>query len=452
MARLKSVFVCQYCGYESPKWMGRCPGCDEWNTMEEKVTGKKIHQRDPLGTVNNKPVPISGVSLAEEIRISTGITELDRVLGGGIVKGSLVLVGGDPGIGKSTLLLQLAGRMPPTQRTLYISGEESLLQVKLRAERLGINSNNVLLLGETNIDLILGSIEEYDIDMIVVDSIQTMYTPEVSSAPGSVSQVREVTGRLLRMAKAAAIPVFIIGHVTKQGAIAGPKVLEHIVDTVLYFEGEKYHSYRVVRSVKNRFGATDEIGVFEMKGKGLVEVLNPSEFMLQGRPEGVPGTAVICSIEGTRPMLMELQALVSLSNLNMPRRMATGIDYNRLCMLMAVIEKRLGMQIQGQDAFVNVVGGLRIDEPAADLGIVTAIASSFRDIPIERDTVIIGEVGLTGEVRGINSIERRIVEATKIGFRHCIIPKNNLGQLRETTVRITGVSNLSEALDVALKK
>ncbi len=452
MAGLKSVFICQHCGYESPRWMGRCPGCDEWNTMAEEFVDKRAKRGDVIPSGNSKPMPISAVNLSEEIRVSTGITELDRVLGGGIVKGSLVLVGGDPGIGKSTLLLQLAGSVSPAQKTLYISGEESLLQLKLRSERLGINSRNILLFGETNMDLILKQIKIMDADMIVVDSIQTMYTPEVSSAPGSVTQVREVTGRLLRIAKTTAVPIFIIGHVTKQGAIAGPRVLEHMVDTVLYFEGERHHSYRVIRSVKNRFGSTDEIGVFEMRNQGLTEVLNPSEFMLQGRPEGVPGTVVICSMEGTRPMLMELQALVSLSNLSMPRRMATGIDYNRLCMLMAVMEKRLGMQVQGQDAFVNVVGGLKVDEPAADLGVVTAIASSFRNLPIAEDTMVIGEVGLTGEVRGVNSIERRIAEAAKIGFRHCIMPRSNLGRFKTDSIRLTGVANLDEALDAALNR
>jgi DNA repair protein RadA/Sms len=386
-----------------------------------------------------------------ETRNSTGMEELDRVLGGGIVKGSLVLVGGDPGIGKSTLLLQLAGSVSPRQRVLYVSGEESVKQIKIRGERLGIDSENIFVLGETDIDVILDQANSMAPDMIIVDSIQTVYTPEISSAPGSVSQVREATARLLRMAKTMAVPTFIIGHVTKQGALAGPRVLEHMVDTVLYFEGERYHSYRVIRSVKNRFGSTNEIGVFEMKDKGLVEVPNPSELMLEGRPVGVPGTVVVCSMEGTRPMLVELQALVSLSNLGMPRRMATGIDYNRLSMLMAVMEKRLGMQVQGQDAFVNVVGGLKIDEPAVDLGIAVAVASSFRNIPSGRATVVMGEVGLTGEVRAVNSIDRRVAEAVKLGFNHCIIPRDNLKQLEGKSARITGVGNLAEAIDAALE-
>ncbi|HOO12680.1 MAG TPA: DNA repair protein RadA, partial [Bacillota bacterium] len=418
MARVKSVFVCQHCGYESPKWMGRCPGCGEWNTMVEEVLSKTDRRLSHAGGEGNKPVAMDQIDLSKETRNSTGMQELDRVLGGGIVRGSLVLVGGDPGIGKSTLLLQLAGSVSSRQRVLYVSGEESVKQVKIRGERLGISSGNIFILGETDIDIILDQVKRMTPDMIIVDSIQTVYTPEISSAPGSVSQVREVTARLLQTAKAMAIPTFIIGHVTKQGAIAGPRVLEHMVDTVLYFEGERYHSYRVIRSVKNRFGSTNEIGVFEMKDKGLVEVPNPSEFMLEGRPAGVPGTVVVCSMEGTRPMLVELQALVSLSNLGMPRRMATGIDYNRLSMLMAVMEKRLGMQLQGQDAFVNVVGGLKIDEPAVDLGIVVAVASSFRNTPVDKTAVVIGEVGLTGEVRAVNSIDRRVAEAAKLGFVH----------------------------------
>lgn len=451
MARIKSVFICQNCGYESSRWMGRCPGCDEWNTMMEEIAHKAGRKGETARRDGSKPVSMDQIDLSMETRNSTGMEELDRVLGGGIVKGSLVLVGGDPGIGKSTLLLQLAGSVSPRQRVLYVSGEESVKQIKIRGERLGIDSENIFVLGETDIDVILDQANSMAPDMIIVDSIQTIYTPEISSAPGSVSQVREATARLLRMAKTMAVPTFIIGHVTKQGALAGPRVLEHMVDTVLYFEGERYHSYRVIRSVKNRFGSTNEIGVFEMKDKGLVEVLNPSEFMLEGRPVGVPGTVVVCSMEGTRPMLVELQALVSLSNLGMPRRMATGIDYNRLSMLMAVMEKRLGMQVQGQDAFVNVVGGLKIDEPAVDLGIVVAVASSFRNIPSGRTTVVMGEVGLTGEVRAVNSIDRRVAEAIKLGFNHCIIPKDNLKQVEGKSARITGVGNLAEAIDAALE-
>ena len=451
MARVKSVFICQHCGYESPKWMGRCPGCDEWNTMVEEVLSKTDRRLTTAGREGSKPVAMDQIDLSKETRNSTGMQELDRVLGGGIVKGSLALVGGDPGIGKSTLLLQLAGSVSSRQRVLYVSGEESVKQVKIRGERLGISSGNIFILGETDIDIILDQVKRMTPDMIIVDSIQTVYTPEISSAPGSVSQVREVTARLLQTAKAMAIPTFIIGHVTKQGAIAGPRVLEHMVDTVLYFEGERYHSYRVIRSVKNRFGSTNEIGVFEMKDKGLIEVPNPSEFMLEGRPSGVPGTVVVCSMEGTRPMLVELQALVSLSNLGMPRRMATGIDYNRLSMLMAVMEKRLGMQLQGQDAFVNVVGGLKIDEPAVDLGIVVAVASSFRNVPVEKTAVVIGEVGLTGEVRAVNSIDRRVAEAAKLGFGHCIIPRDNIRQVDSSKTRITGVGNLAEAIEAALE-
>ncbi len=451
MAKAKSVFVCQSCGYESPKWMGRCPSCDEWNTMIEELINKATGRKASGSGENNKPVPMDRIDLSMEARGSTGIAELDRVLGGGIVKGSLVLVGGDPGIGKSTLLLQLAGSIPRSHKTLYVSGEESVKQIKIRGERLDINNQNIFVLGETDLDIILEQVKRLVPDMIIIDSIQTVYTPEISSAPGSVSQVREATARLLRMAKTFSIPTFIIGHVTKQGAIAGPRVLEHMVDTVLYFEGERYHSYRVVRSVKNRYGSTNEIGVFEMKDKGLVEVPNPSEFMLEGRPAGVPGTVVVCSMEGTRPMLIELQALVSTSNLGMPRRMATGIDYNRLSMLMAVMEKRLGMQVQGQDAFLNVVGGLKTDEPAVDLGIVVAVASSFKNLPVDKAAVVIGEVGLTGEVRAVNSIDRRVSEARKLGFDNCIIPRDNLKQIDRKAGKIIGVGNIKEAIGAALE-
>jgi len=444
------VYICQNCGYESLKWMGRCPGCQDWNTMIEEPVKKRTAREGIINKKGNSPLSMEEIDLSTDTRSSTGIAELDRVLGGGIVRGSLVLVGGDPGIGKSTLLLQLAGSIPPTHKTLYVSGEESAKQIKIRAERLGLSNGNIFVFGETDIDIIMDQAERLAPDIIIIDSIQTVYTAEISSAPGSVSQVREATGRLLRMAKSLSIPTFIIGHVTKQGAIAGPRVLEHMVDTVLYFEGERYHSYRVIRSVKNRFGSTNEIGVFEMKDKGLVEVPNPSEFMLEGRPVDVPGTVVVCSMEGTRPMLVELQALVSFSNLAMPRRMAAGIDYNRLSMLMAVMEKRLGMQVQGQDAFVNVVGGLKIDEPAVDLGIAVAVASSFKNTPVDKATVVIGEVGLTGEVRAVNSIDRRLAEAVKLGFNKCIVPVDNIRQIDTEKAEITGVRNLAEAMEAAL--
>lgn len=450
MAKIKSVYICQSCGYESPKWMGRCPGCLEWNTMVEEMVNKKKMGRANGKPSSAKPVPINSIDLSQEPRRHTGINELDRVLGGGIVKGSVTLVGGDPGIGKSTLLLQLAGNLAPQSKVLYISGEESIKQIKIRGKRLGVNNENLLILGETDIDLVIEQVEKMMPEAIIVDSIQTVYTSDIASAPGSVSQVRETTGKLLRMAKSLSIPTFIVGHVTKQGALAGPRILEHMVDTVLYFEGERYQSYRIIRAVKNRFGSTNEIGIFEMKDKGLVEVPNPSELMLEGRPVGVPGTVVICSMEGTRSMLVELQALISTSNLGMPRRMATGIDYNRLSMLLAVMEKRLGMQLQGQDAFVNVVGGLKIDEPAADLGIAIAVASSFKNRPVDDDIVIIGEVGLTGEVRAVNSIEKRVMEAQKLGFSKCLVPKDNIRQIGNPEIEVIGVKNLKEAIESVL--
>lgn len=447
--KVKSIYICQNCGYEHPKWMGKCPGCHEWNTMVEEIQNKKSGEKDRKAG-SEKPIPIDRIDLAQEPRQHTGINELDRVLGGGIVKGSVTLVGGDPGIGKSTLLLQLGGNLAPRCKVLYVSGEESVKQIKIRGERLEVNSENLFVLGETDIDMVIEQVDRLGPDVLIVDSIQTVYTNEISSAPGSVGQVREATGRLLRMAKNTGIPTFIVGHVTKQGAIAGPKILEHMVDTVLYFEGERYQSYRIIRAVKNRFGSTNEIGVFEMKDMGLKEVPNPSELMLEGRPVGVPGTAVICSMEGTRPMLVELQALVSLSNLGMPRRMASGIDYNRLSMLMAVMEKRLGMQLQGQDAYVNVIGGLKVDEPAADLGIAVAVASSFRNRNVNENSVIMGEIGLTGEIRAVNSIEKRVKEAQKLGFSRCIIPIDNMKQINRYQIDVTGVRNLAEAIEVVL--
>jgi len=447
MAKEKRVYICQQCGYESLRWMGKCPGCNQWNTMVEEVVNKKS-DRAIARKKGSSPVSINAIDIAKEIRYSTGFQELDRVLGGGIVKGSAVLVGGDPGIGKSTMLLQMASNMAPELRVLYISGEESIKQIKLRGERLGINDDNLFVMSETDLDLILHQIEEIKPHLVVVDSIQTVHISGLTSAPGSVSQVRESAGRLIKMAKSLSIPVFIVGHVTKQGALAGPRVLEHMVDSVLYFEGEGYLSYRIIRGVKNRFGSTNEIGVFEMNDKGLVEVSNPSRLMIEGRPQGVPGTVVICSLKGTRPMLVELQALISISNLAMPRRMTTGIDYNRLSMLLAVMEKRLGMQLQGQDAFVNVVGGLKIDEPAADLGIVIAVASSFRNQPVGENTIFIGEVGLTGEVRAVNSLEKRVLEAKKMGFDRCIIPADNKVITDYKGIKTIGVKSLREALEI----
>ncbi len=450
MAKEKRMYICQECGYESLKWMGRCPGCSQWNTMAEEVIDKGI-KTGAKGREGNTPVSLRTIDIAQETRHSTGFNELNRVLGGGIVKGSAILVGGDPGIGKSTLLLQMAGKLAQDLKILYITGEESIKQIKLRGERLGINDHNIFILAETDLNAMLHQIQESKPDLVIVDSIQTVYVPELASVPGSVGQVREAAGRLVRTAKQYSIPVFIVGHVTKQGALAGPRILEHMVDTVLYFEGERYQSYRIIRSVKNRFGSTNEIGVFEMKDEGLDEVTDPSRLMIEGRPHGVPGTVVVCSLKGTRPMLVEIQALISLSNLAMPRRMATGIDYNRLSMLLAVMEKRLGMQMQGQDAFVNVVGGLKIDEPAADLGIVIAVASSFQNRPVEGNTTFIGEVGLTGEIRAVSSIDKRINEARKMGFTKCIIPEGNKRQAKDKGIDIVGVTNIRETLDMVFK-
>ena len=407
----KSVFFCQNCGHEESKWLGQCPACREWNTfVEEKVTSVKA------GTVRDKKeaqiVTLSSVETDEDERMMTEMAELDRVLGGGIVPGSLVLVGGDPGIGKSTLLLQVCQRLAAmNKKILYISGEESLKQIKLRANRMGDFSHTLFLLCETNLDMIRGVIEQQTPDMVVIDSIQTMYNEEVGSAPGSVSQVRESTNILMQLAKGLGISIFIVGHVTKEGTVAGPRVLEHMVDTVLYFEGDRHASYRILRAVKNRFGSTNEIGVFEMQKSGLVEVENPSEFMLSGRPEHASGSVVACAMEGTRPMLMEIQALVCKSSFGMPRRTAAGLDYNRVNLLMAVLEKRAGLPLSSYDAYVNIAGGIRMNEPAADLGIVMAIASSYKNKPVSEDAIVFGEVGLSGEVRAVTMPEQRVAEA-----------------------------------------
>lgn len=452
MVKTKTTFICQECGYESPKWMGKCPGCGNWNTLVEEITQKNKYEA-PMGMSKViKPAAIDDIEIVDEERYSTSIEEFNRVLGGGVVKGSLVLVGGDPGIGKSTLLLQVSNNIADTgKKVFYISGEESSKQIKLRAKRLGVESQNLFVISETNLSDIEALLMEFKPDVAVIDSIQTVFKPELQSAPGSVSQVREATSTLMRISKTFNISVFIVGHVTKEGSIAGPRVLEHIVDTVLYFEGERYHTYRILRAVKNRFGSTNEIGVFEMKGSGLCEVKNPSEMMLSGRPKGVSGSAIVCSMEGTRPMLVEIQALTSATSFGMPRRMATGIDYNRVILLMAVLEKRVGMQLQASDAYVNVAGGLRLDEPACDLGIACSIASSFKNLYIDPQTVVIGEIGLTGEIRGVSFIEKRIMEAKKLGFSKCIVPKDNMrGIERIQGINIISVENIHEALDEVL--
>lgn len=453
MAKPKTVFFCKECGYESAKWVGQCPGCKQWDTfVEEPVVKKNIAASSGSRTIR-EPELISGIKAEAEPRMNSGIGELDRVLGGGIVQGSLVLVGGDPGIGKSTLLLQMCREIVNHgKRILYISGEESLNQIKMRAERLGVFHGELLLLCETDLDLIEEAIAKHKPDIVVIDSIQTMFKEEVSSAPGSVSQVREATGALMRIAKGSNITVFIIGHVTKEGMVAGPRVLEHMVDTVLYFEGDNYASYRVLRAVKNRFGSTNEIGVFEMQNTGLVEVKNPSEYMLKGRPEGEPGSVVTSSIEGTRPILVEIQALVCRTNFNMPRRTSTGTDFNRVNLLMAVLEKRLGLQIGDCDAYVNVAGGMRITEPALDLAIVSSILSSYKNIAIDNRTILFGEVGLTGEIRAVNMAEQRVAEAAKMGFEVCILPQANKEHIKTSDMKLIGVRNIQEVMGIFIRK
>ena len=458
MAKSKTVFFCKECGYESAKWLGQCPGCRQWDTFVEEPVVKKSSTPSAGMKMANEPELLSKIKAEEKARYTSGIGELDRVLGGGVVPGSLVLVGGDPGIGKSTLLLQMcrevAGR-PYDQagenrnyKILYISGEESLNQIKMRAERLGVFHGELLLLCETDLDLIEDSIHKHKPDIVVIDSIQTMFKEEVTSAPGSVSQVREATAALMRIAKGDGITIFIIGHVTKEGVVAGPRVLEHMVDTVLYFEGDNYASYRVLRAVKNRFGSTNEIGVFEMQGSGLTEVKNPSEFMLKGRPEGEPGSVVSISIEGTRPILVEVQALVCRTNFNMPRRTAAGTDYNRVNLLMAVLEKRLGIQLSDCDAYVNVAGGMRVPEPALDMAVITAILSSYKNIALNGKTALFGEVGLTGEIRAVSMADQRVAEAAKLGFEVCVLPQANKEHCKAAGIKLIGVRNLQEVMAI----
>lgn len=450
MAKGKSsVFFCQSCGYESTKWMGQCPACKEWNTMVEEVVDKKT-------TVTHKQITelqvskLNDVQSSSEERLDTHIKELNRVLGGGIVPGSLVLVGGDPGIGKSTLLLQTCRSLSDQHTSvLYISGEESLQQIKMRADRIGTFSDDMMLLCETNLDLIQGVIEERRPQVVVVDSIQTMFRENVNSAPGSVSQVREATSVLMRLAKERGIAIFVVGHVTKEGTVAGPRVLEHMVDTVLYFEGDRYAAYRILRAVKNRFGSTNEIGVFEMCQTGLREVPNPSEYMLDGKPQNASGSIVVCTMEGTRPLLVEIQALVCHSAFGMPRRTAAGVDYNRVNLLMAVLEKTVGVKLADQDAYINIAGGMKISEPAVDLGLVLSIISSFRNRPIAEDVICFGEVGLSGEVRSVNMVEQRIAEARKLGFKQCILPKVCMKNIQQVDgIQLKGVENVREALEI----
>ncbi|NLB32875.1 MAG: DNA repair protein RadA [Tissierellia bacterium] len=450
MAKVKSKFVCQECGYETVKWLGKCPSCGEWNTFVEEFETKASDTKSQRGIGKGKIEKINSITSTRKERISTGSMEMDRVLGGGIIKSSLILVGGDPGIGKSTLLLQVAGYASKhSLKVLYVSGEESGEQIKIRADRLGIGDGELYVLAETNIDIIQELVEKEEPDLLVLDSIQTIYSPDVVSAPGSVSQVREVTSMVMRMTKIRNMATFIVGHVTKSGAIAGPRVLEHMVDTVLYFEGERHFSYRILRAVKNRFGSTNEIGIFEMRDRGLIEVENPSEVFLKGRPIDAYGTVVTAAMEGTRPLLIEIQALVTYSPAGFANRVTTGIDKNRAAMLIAVLEKKAGLSIQSTDTFINVTGGLQIKEPASDLAILCALASSFKEIPVDFKTILIGEIGLTGEIRGVNSIEKRLLEAQKMGFERAVIAEANSEVAKEIkNMEIIAVNNIRKVMDI----
>ena len=446
MAKTKTIFVCSSCGYESSKWLGKCPACNELNSFYEEKE-QNINARDIGKKERVKPKSLNIIESKEDVRIDTGYGELNRVLGGGLVKGSLVLVGGEPGIGKSTLILQLCNKISNRGKVLYVSGEESDKQVKLRADRLNINSENIMFLGETDIDRIDDEIMEMIPELVVIDSIQTMYSNEITSAPGTVSQVREITARIMRTCKEKGITTIIIGHVTKDGNIAGPRVLEHMVDTVLYIEGERYFSYRIVRTVKNRFGSTNEVGMFEMKNEGMCEVTNPSEMLISEGNEKYSGSAIVCTIEGTRPLLVEMQALTTMSVYGIPKRTSSGIDFNKLALIIAVLEKRASLPLGNQDVYLNVVSGMKIVEPAADLGIALVVASSFKNINIQKDIALIGEVGLTGEIRSVNLIDKRIKEIERLGLKKCIIPENNKKYLKEKhNLDIIGVKNINDAL------
>jgi len=447
--KAKTVFVCSGCGYESAKWMGKCPACNEWNTFYEE----KVMKENSLGGKGgNKSTPVAPKQLnqiegKESVRIHTGLGELDRVLGGGLVKGSLTLLGGEPGIGKSTLILQICNTIQGEGKVLYVSGEESAEQVKLRADRLGIHNESILFLGETDMDRIQEAIFSIQPKLVIIDSIQTMYSDEITSAAGTVSQVREITSRIMRICKSNAITTIIIGHVTKDGNIAGPRVLEHMVDTVLYLEGERYFSYRILRGVKNRFGSTNEIGMFEMQQEGMVEITNPSSILISEREDNPAGSVIVPSIEGTRPLLIEIQSLTTPSIFGIPRRTANGVDYNRVTLLIAVLEKKCGFSLGNQDAYINVVSGIRITEPAVDLGIVAAVASSYKNVSIPKDTIVVGEVGLTGEIRSVGLIEKRLKEAEKLGFKRCILPESNKKLLKDSyKLDIIGVKDIGQAM------
>jgi len=455
MTKYKSKFVCQECGYESPKWLGKCPGCNSWNTLVEELATKTNAGRERGMSQGLKQTAqrLTEVATEEEPRLDTTIGELNRVLGGGLVPGSLILVGGDPGIGKSTMLLQTSFALAHQgHKVLYISGEESVKQIKLRADRLSVKTPQLYVVTETDLELVEEQINEVLPDVMIIDSIQTIFHPSITSAAGSVAQVRETTAHLMRIAKGKGIATFIVGHVTKEGSIAGPRMLEHMVDAVLYFEGDRHNTFRILRAVKNRFGSTNEIGIFEMKERGLEEVANPSEIFLAERPIGVAGSTVVASIEGTRPVLVELQALVSPTSFVTPRRMAAGVDHQRVAMIMAVLEKRVGLMLQNQDAYVNVAGGVRLDEPAVDLAIAVSIASSFRDRPTNPHDVVIGEIGLTGEVRGVSRVEQRVREAQKLGFKRVIVPEKSIRGLDiPSDIEVIGVRNIEEALHEVLR-
>ena len=450
MAKVKTKFVCQECGYETPKWLGKCPSCGEWNKFIEEKESRGPDIKSQRGISKGKIEKIGNITSTKRERITTGNREMDRVLGGGIIKSSLILVGGDPGIGKSTLLLQVANNASKQNlKVLYVSGEESGEQIKIRADRLGVSDGELYVLSETNIEIIKEFVEKENPDLLILDSIQTIYCPDITSAPGSVSQVREVTSIVLRMTKGRNMASFIVGHVTKSGAIAGPRVLEHMVDTVLYFEGERHFSYRILRAVKNRFGSTNEIGIFEMRERGLIEVDNPSEVFLKGRPLNTYGTVVTAAMEGTRPVLIEIQGLVTYAPGGFAKRITTGIDNNRAAMLLAVLEKKGGLALQSSDTFINVTGGLQLKEPAADLAILCALASSFKEVPVDYETILIGEVGLTGEIRGVNSIEKRLMEAQKMGFKRAVIAESNEKISKEVkNINILPVNNVRQVIDL----
>ncbi len=450
MAKIKSVYICSQCGYESPKWYGKCPSCGEWNTLNEEikeqssasVTKSRISNYTP-------PVSIKEISTTDEIRYKTGLSELDRVLGGGIVKGSLVLLGGDPGIGKSTILLQICEHLGKEHKILYVSGEESKRQLKLRASRLNVDSDNLYIQTQTDVELISETIRQDKPDLVMIDSIQTMSLTELQSSPGSITQVRECTNYLMRVAKSLDIPLIIVGHVNKEGSIAGPKVLEHVVDAVLHFEGDKQMSYRILRAVKNRYGSTNEIGVFQMTDCGLVEVENPSQMLLSGRPKNVSGTCVACAMEGTRPILAEIQGLATTTGYGNPRRMTTGFDYNRMSLILAVLEKRAGYYFSNTDTYINVVGGLRLDETAVDIAVAMALVSSLKDIVIPDNAIAIGEIGLAGEIRAVNHISQRVSEAIRLGFKRIVVPHHNLKDIKmsNSSAEIIGVRNVRQAFE-----